>query len=85
MSSLETNKIVGAVLVAGMALLVSNILADKLFAPKAHSTAAIEIPEGETGGTAEPEAPAELEPVSGADLESFCERSGLFHCLTSVP
>lgn len=64
-SSLETNKIVGAVLVAGMALLVSNILADKLFEPQAVHTVAVAIPEGEAGAEAQPEPAAALEPVSG--------------------
>jgi cytochrome c len=65
MSSLETNKIVGAVLVAGMALLVTHIVADKLVEPKAIHAAVVTVPEGEGGGTAQPEAPAALEPVSG--------------------
>jgi cytochrome c len=65
MSSLETNKIVGAVLVAGMALLVTHIVADKLVEPHAIHAAAVTMPEGETGGTAEPAAPAVVEPVSG--------------------
>jgi cytochrome c len=65
MSSLETNKIVGAVLVAGMALLVSSIVADKLVEPKTIHAAAVAVPEGEAGGAAAPEAPAALEPVSG--------------------
>jgi cytochrome c len=64
MSSLETNKIVGAVLVAGMALLVSGIIADKLVEPKASHTAVAALPEGE-GGEAPPEQAAVLEPVSG--------------------
>jgi len=65
MSSLETNKIVGAVLVAGMALLVTHIVADKLVEPKTIHAATVTVPEGEGGGTAQPEAPAALEPVSG--------------------
>jgi cytochrome c len=65
MSSLETNKIVGAGLLAGMALLVTHIVADKLVEPQVIHAAAVTVPEGETGGTAAPEAPAALEPVSG--------------------
>ena len=65
MSSLETNKIVGAVLVAGMALLVTHIVADKLVEPHAIHAAAVTVPEGQTGGTTEPAAPAAVEPVSG--------------------
>ena len=65
MSSLETNKIVGAGLLAGMALLVTHIVADKLVEPQVIHAAAVTVPEGETGGTAEPAAPAALEPVSG--------------------
>ena len=67
MSSLESNKIIGAVLVAGMTLLVSNIVADKLFerheAPPAAMAA---LPEGQAGGeAAQPAQAAPLEPVSG--------------------
>ncbi|HVR68177.1 MAG TPA: cytochrome c family protein [Verrucomicrobiae bacterium] len=65
MSSLETNKIVGAVLVAGMALLVTHIVADKLVEPHAIHAAAVTVPEGQSGGTTEPAAPAAVEPVSG--------------------
>ncbi len=65
MSSLETNKIVGAVLLAGMALLVTHIVADKLVEPHAIHAAAVTLPEGGAGGTAEPAAPAAVEPVSG--------------------
>lgn len=65
MSSLETNKIVGAVLVAGMALLVSGIIADKLVEPKASHGAVAALPEGEGGETSQPEPAATLEPVSG--------------------
>jgi len=64
MSSLETNKIVGAVLVAGMALLVSGIVADKLVEPQVSHTAVAALPEGEGGEVPQPE-PAALEPVSG--------------------
>jgi cytochrome c len=67
MSSLETNKIVGAVLVAGMTLLVSNIVAKQLFERHegpAETVAA--LPEGQTGGeTPQPAQAAPLEPVSG--------------------
>jgi cytochrome c len=66
MSSLETNKIVGAVLVAGMALLVSNIVAEKLFERHEEPAAMAALPEGQTGGeAAQPAQPAALEPVSG--------------------
>jgi cytochrome c len=65
MSSLETNKIVGAVLVAGMALLVTHIVADKLVEPHTIHAAAVTVPEGEAGGTAEPAGPVAVEPVSG--------------------
>ncbi|MFM9844341.1 MAG: c-type cytochrome [Dongiaceae bacterium] len=65
MSSLETNKIVGAVLVAGLALLVTQIVADKLVEPQAFQAAVVTVPEGDAGGASEPAAPAALEPVSG--------------------
>ncbi len=65
MSSLETNKFVGAGLLAGLTLLVTHIVADKLVEPQAIHAAAVTLPEGEAGGTAEPAAPAALEPVSG--------------------
>lgn len=68
MSSLETNKIVGAGLLAGLALLVTHIVADKLVEPQVIHAAAVTVSEGEAGGTAEPAAPAApamLEPVSG--------------------
>jgi cytochrome c len=66
MSALETNKIVGAVLVAGAAVLVTSIVADMLVEPRPVQTAAIALPEGEAaGGETAAEVPAAIEPVSG--------------------
>lgn len=58
MSSLELNKIAGAVLVAGLVALVSGILADRLVQPKPVEHAAVAVPEGEPPAEA-PSAPAE--------------------------
>ncbi len=59
-SSLEMNKIAGAILVGGMITLISGILADALVAPKPVEHAAVAVPEGETVATVT--APS-LEPV----------------------
>ncbi|MEX1108167.1 MAG: cytochrome c family protein [Dongiaceae bacterium] len=56
-SSLEANKIAGAILVAGLVALSSGIIADFLVKPQHGVEHAIEIPAGE------PAAPADAEPV----------------------
>jgi cytochrome c len=87
MSSLELNKIAGAVLVAGLVALVSSILADQLVQPKGGEHVAAAVPEGETGGEGEagaPSAPAEeaeqpiaallasADPEAGKDVAKRC-------------
>jgi cytochrome c len=72
MDSLELNKIVGAILVAGLVALVSGLLADRLVAPRHATQTAMTVPEGQAGGGAAPEQPAKLESVlpllASADL-----------------
>lgn len=66
MSSLELNKIAGAILVGGMVALVSGILADRLVEPEPLETGAVVVagtePESETAPPAEEE--AGVEPVT---------------------
>ncbi len=65
MTSLELNKIVGAILVAGIVALVSGILASRLVQPGAHEGTAIAVATGEGETTATPAAAsAAIEPVS---------------------
>lgn len=63
-SSLEMNKIAGALLVGGMIALISGILASALVSPKPIEHAAVSAPEGATGATAAATPEAALEPVS---------------------
>ena len=69
MSTLELNKIVGAVLLAGMVALVSGILADRLVQPNRVEHAAGAVPGAETGG----EAAAGAAPTEGAAEEPPAE------------
>jgi cytochrome c len=63
MSSIEINKIVGAILLGGFVLLVSSILAGQLVQPRPAETAALALPHG---AAPTPEQPAQqtIEPVS---------------------
>jgi cytochrome c len=63
-SSLELNKIVGAVLVAGIVAMVSGTLAGMLVKPHHAEHEAVVAGEG-GGGATKPAGPAPLEPVSG--------------------
>lgn len=81
MSSLELNKIAGAVLVAGLVALVSGILADRLVRPEPVTHVAAVAPEGEAeetpAGPAEPEQPiavllASADPAKGQDVAKRC-------------
>ena len=65
MNSFELNKIVGAILLGGLVLLLSSILAKNLVQPQPHQAASMVAPHGESGGE-EPAQPAQggLEPVS---------------------
>ena len=82
MSSLELNKIAGAILVGGMVALVSGILADRLVEPEPLETGAVVVagtePEGETAPPAKEE--AGVEPVSpllaAADVAAGAKISG---------
>jgi cytochrome c len=72
MDSLELNKIVGAILVAGLVALVSGLIADSLVAPRHATQTAMTVPEGNAAGGAAPEQPEKLESVlpllASADL-----------------
>ena len=64
MNSFELNKVIGAVLLGGFVLLVSSILAGNLVVPHKSESAAMALPQGESGGeAAAPAAEAKLEPV----------------------
>ncbi|MGH6940497.1 c-type cytochrome [Hypericibacter sp.] len=63
-SSLELNKIVGAVLVAGIVAMVCGTLAGMLVKPHHAEHEAVAAGEG-GGGAAKPAGPAPIEPVSG--------------------
>lgn len=87
MSSLELNKIAGAVLVAGLVALVSGILANMLVQPEPVQHAAVAVPEGE-GAAEEPAAPAEeaeqpiallLASADPADGENVAKRCAACH------
>ncbi|MGH6961072.1 MAG: c-type cytochrome, partial [Dongiaceae bacterium] len=73
MNSFELNKVIGAVLLGGLVLLVSSILAGKLVVPHRSESTAMAVPQGETGGqAAAPAAEEKLESVipllAAADL-----------------
>jgi len=87
MSSLELNKIAGAVLVAGLVALVSGILANMLVQPEPVQHAAVAVPEGEEAAE-EPAAPAEeaeqpiallLASADPAKGQSVAKRCGACH------
>src|SRR4029453_15043970 len=63
MNSFELNKVIGAVLLGGFVLLLSSILAGKRVLPHRSESAAMALPQGESGGEAAPAA-------GGAKLES---------------
>jgi cytochrome c len=65
-SSLELNKIIGAVLVAGIVAMVSGTLASMLVRPHHAEHEAVAAGEGGGGGGAtKPAGPAPIEPISG--------------------
>jgi len=73
MNSFELNKVIGAVLLGGLVLLVSSILAGQLVVPHKSESAAMAMPQAESGGqTAAPAAEEKLESVipllAAADL-----------------
>ncbi len=83
MSSLELNKIAGAILVAGLLAVVSGILADKLVQPRQVAHTAMAVPEGKAAGdsaasaAAEPEQPiavllAAADPAAGEGVAKRC-------------
>ena len=57
-SSLEANKIAGAILVAGLVALSTGLIADFLVKPHSAEHAAIEVPEGESAAPTAPTAEA---------------------------
>jgi cytochrome c len=59
MNSFELNKVIGAVLLGGFVLLLSSILAGKLVVPHRSESAAMALPQGESGGEAAAPAAAE--------------------------
>ncbi len=63
MSSLEINKIIGAILLAGLVAHVTGTLSQFLVKPQ-HFEAEAAIPAGTEGGGAQPTKPAPIEPVS---------------------
>lgn len=63
-SSLELNKIVGAILVAGIVAMVTGTLAGMLVKPHHAEHEAVSAGEG-GGGAAKPAGPAPIEPISG--------------------
>ncbi len=63
MSSLEINKIIGAILLAGLVAHVTGTLSQFLVKPR-HFEAEAAIPAGAEGGGAQPAKPAPIEPVS---------------------
>ncbi|WP_119461203.1 c-type cytochrome [Rhodospirillaceae bacterium SYSU D60014] len=87
MSSLELNKIAGAVLVGGIVALASGIIANQLVQPETHETQAVAIAGAEdTGETPAAEEDAGLEPVgpllASADVaagESISKRCASCH------
>ncbi len=80
-SSLEANKIAGAVLVAGLVALSSGIIADFLVEPHGSDRASVEVPAGEpatpTAPSAEPVGPiaplmAAADPAAGEAIAKKC-------------
>jgi cytochrome c len=63
MSSLEINKVIGAILLAGLVAHVTGTLSQFLVKPH-HFEAEAAIPAGAEGGGAQPAKPAPIEPVS---------------------
>jgi cytochrome c len=64
-SSLELNKIIGAVLVAGLVAHLSGTIASMLVKPHHAEHEAAAVGEGGAGGAAKPAGPAPIEPISG--------------------
>jgi len=81
MSVFEINKIVGAVLSAGLVAMVVGIIGDALVSPKHHGAAAVSVPEGPAAGPAaepEKEVPfpqllASADPKDGAKVFNKCK------------
>ena len=79
MSSLELNKVAGAILLAALVALVSGILAQNLVKPRAVEHAAVALPEGEPESVpaGEPEQPlpvllASADPAAGENVAKRC-------------